>query len=181
MSKTMNGVLSLLDEEHTTLVQDIWDYLDETCGLSVQSFPHFSWQIAEEYDFDGLGKKLAELTSHLPPFTIRTAGIGIFTGESPVVFIPIVKDRSLLELHKKIWEETFPFGKGVSNHYAPENWIPHITLASKDVDPDTLINMVNFLVPRDINWEITIDHYAIGCQSPEGVSEITTKYQLTGK
>ena len=180
----MNGVIALLDDKHTILVQDLWKILEDECGFSeglITPFPHFSWQIAEEYDFNGLGKKLVELTSQLPPFTIRTAGIGVFTGKSPVVFIPIVKDPDLLELHQTIWDQISSLGKGMSDHYAPENWIPHITLASRDIAPDSLIKMIKYLGPLKIEWEIGIDRFALGCQSPQGVSKINETYTLSGK
>ncbi len=180
----MDGVIALLDEEHTILVQELWKNLENESGLSaglITPFPHFSWQVAEEYDFKGLGEKLVELTSQLPPFTIRTTGIGVFTGKSPVIFIPIIKDPGLLELHQKIWDDTVQFAKRISDHYTPENWIPHITLASRGIDSEILEKMIRVLSPHELNWEIGIDRFAIGCQSEEGVSEITETYQLTGK
>jgi len=180
----MDGLIALLDEKHTRLVQDLWLNLEDQCGLSerlITPFPHFTWQVAQGYDYKNMGEKITELTSNLSSFFVKTAGIGVFTGEMPVVFITIVKTPELLSLHQKVWSAIHPFGNGVSDHYSPENWIPHITLASKNLSTDTLLKIFRFLGSQKIYWEIPIHQFAIGCQSDEGASVITETYPLKGK
>ena len=97
------------------------------------------------------------------------------------MFIAIEKDAYLLDLHKEIWDLAFPFGKGVSDHYTPKNWIPHVTLASRDINPDSLVKMLKFLGHRDTDWTIEISRFSLGRQPPDDVSELIETYNLTGK
>jgi hypothetical protein len=48
----MHGLVSLLDSNHFGMVEEFWLRLEKECGLSgvkVTPYPHFSWQIAQDY------------------------------------------------------------------------------------------------------------------------------------
>jgi 2'-5' RNA ligase len=177
----MHGIVALLDDEHTARIEALWDELHKSCGLrciQMTPFPHFSWHIAEKYDFDQLAEKLAFIAQQTAPFTIRTAGLGVFTGENPVVFIAIVKDSHLLETHQYLWEETQTMGSGVSPLYAPDQWMPHITLANRDVTDDNLPCIFSALGGRAFTWEIQVNRFALGYQSNDAPGEITQTFPL---
>src|SRR5574341_368100 len=98
----MNGVVSLLDIEHTRLVESLWVELENEFGLGsvyVPRIAHFSYQIAEEYDLKRLGALLEPLAQEQREFRVRTTGLGLFTGSSAVLFIPVVKNPELTHLH----------------------------------------------------------------------------------
>jgi 2'-5' RNA ligase len=141
-------------------------------------FPHFSWYIAERYNFDQLEEKLALIARETAPFNIRTAGLGMFTGENPVVYINIVKDSQLLELHQHIWLETQSMGSGISPLYAPDQWMPHITLANRDVTDDNLPCIFSTLGGRAFTWQIRVDHFALGYQENDAPGGITKTFPL---
>ncbi len=59
----MNGVVSLLDPEHSRMVEDVWAELDRTFGVRgvyITPYPHFSYQVAAAYDAARLETALAE-------------------------------------------------------------------------------------------------------------------------
>lgn len=177
----MHGIVALLDEEHTARVEALWEELHKSCGLTcvqMTPVPHFSWHIAEKYDFKQLEEKLALITRQTHPFTIRTAGLGVFMGENPVVYIQIVKDYQLLELHQHIWEETQPMGSGVNSLYAPDQWMPHITLANRDVTKNNLPCIFSALGGRAFTWEIQVNRFALGYQHDDAPGEITKIFPL---
>ena len=90
----MHGLVSLLDQEHSATVERLWAELETECGLTgikVTPFAHFSWLIAEDFDWERLGEALAEIAIATKPFIIRTTGLALFTGEHPVVYIPVVE------------------------------------------------------------------------------------------
>jgi hypothetical protein len=94
----MYAIVSLLDEHHYNRIENLWHDLEVECGLSgvtLTPLPHFSWHIANEYDYRRLEASLQELAANTQPFSVRTTGLGLFTGASPVLFIPIVKDSTL--------------------------------------------------------------------------------------
>ena len=113
----MNGIASLLDRPATTRVAIIWQELEARCGLlgvKTTPFPHVSWQVTEAYELPLLEKVLGSFTRQVQPFTIHTTGLGLFTGENPILYISILKDEPLnafpfLGLGKNKWECCSPF------------------------------------------------------------------------
>ncbi len=166
----MHGIVSVLDDQHFSLVESIWGELEEDCGLvgvKMTPLPHFSWQIAEAYELEKTKETLRHVCRRLDPFLIHTGGLGLFTGSEPVLYIPIIKDTHLLNLHRSIWEQTKISVMGASPYYSPDQWLPHITLAYGDVTQEKLACAMGKLSDRPFNWEISINHLALVYQ-PEG-------------
>ena len=77
----MHGIVSLLDKTHYFLIEEIWQELQSEFGVQgvhVTPYPHFSYQVAKQYDFKALETLLQDFTSHEVSFQVRTAGLGIF-------------------------------------------------------------------------------------------------------
>jgi hypothetical protein len=166
----MQGIVSQLDHEHTRAVQDLWAGLEKQFGLhGVQEFPypHISYAIIDGHDPDAVLRRMEKLVSQLHPFTIRTAGIGIFNKPAPVVYLPVVRSPELARLHRLVWR-TFPLKAASAGFYAVEHWIPHITLASGDLDDKLLPEVTAFLAGYDLHWEVLIDNLAFAVQVGEG-------------
>ncbi|MGV3586387.1 MAG: 2'-5' RNA ligase family protein [Adhaeribacter sp.] len=86
----MLAVVSLLDEEHSQKVKSLIDQIDEHFGLTgvqMTPFPHITWLLTEIQDNDEalLQQCLQQTAAVAAPFTIQTTGLGIFTGEHPVL------------------------------------------------------------------------------------------------
>ena len=179
----MHGLVSLLPAPYYEQVLALWRELEDEIslhGIRVTPHPHFSWQIAREYQLEELEGIIRRLAGSIAPFTVRTTGIGLFSGPRPVIYISVVKDKTLLNLHEQIWGTTQPAGQGVSLHYSPQSWMPHISLAYEDLDADNLPRAVNKLAFRSFNWEMTIDNIAL-VYEPEGqTGGLHFRYELTG-
>ena len=161
----MHGVVSLLDDEHYALVEDIWDELSRTFGVSgvyVTPFPHFSYEVAEGYDVKTAENFLQELAARTRPFRIRTVGLGIFTLSAPVLYMPLVRSPALSALHREIWDGITPTEPGaVTQYYEPERWVPHLTLAHRDIDRDKLAEIVRYLSGKNLHWEMTVNNLSV--------------------
>ncbi len=158
----MQGVVTLLDDQHYARVHAIWEELCQKFdvrGMYVTSYPHFSHQVAEQYDEQECDHFLRRLAARTRPFRIRTAGLGIFTVANPILYVPIVRSPQLSELHRELWEGIHQSTPGaVSHYYQPEMWVPHITLAHGDIDQDKLAEIVRRLSARNFHWEITVNN-----------------------
>jgi 2'-5' RNA ligase len=166
----MHGLVSILPPPYFQQVESLWQELEERHGLQgirITPLPHFSWQIAGQYDFDRLETILRSIAAHTPPFVVRTTGLGLFTGIRPVLFIPVTKNASLIKLHTEIWEQTQPAAEGLSNYYDPEHWMPHISLAYEDFEAQNIGSLMQALTFRTYNWEMAIDNIAL-IYEPEG-------------
>ena len=159
----MQAVVSLLDDHHTQLTEALWRELETQFGLRgvyATPHPHFSYHVAHSYDLDSLVPRLDRLLHATPPFQVRTTGLGVFTGKSPVLYIPIVRSPAVTQFHRALWSELAACASGSLAYYDPEQWLPHITLGSGDIQKDLLAEAVRLLGERDFNWTITVDNLA---------------------
>jgi len=179
----MHGLVSLLDSKHHQHVESLWQLLEEECGLTgirVTPFPHFSWLIASDFDWPALENSLREIASLTSPFTVHTAGLGLFSGPNPVVFIPVVRTAELSAFHQQVWESIQPFGIEISPLYSPASWVPHITLAYTDVTPANISCVMQTLAFQTYNWRIRVDNISF-VNEPDGhVGQVRYKFELKG-
>lgn len=178
----MQGVASILDEQHSDKVEALWSELEREFGLNFAcvAYPHFTYQVTERYDLAGIESALHEIAKSVAPFKITTSGLGIFTGASPVLYIHMVRQTELSLLHDTVWAAITPFAEGVhGHHYGPPNWIPHVTLAATDLTHDTLPDAVRLLSERRFNWELTIDNIALVVNA-RGTREDWHRFPLKG-
>jgi hypothetical protein len=182
-AKYMHGLVSLLPQPQYQMVQAIWDRLaieNDLQGIRVTPYPHFSWQIAKEYDFERLQDIVGQIALKTPPIRVNTAGLGLFSGSRPVIYVSVVKNPRLTELHAAIWQNVQPAAQGLSPYYAPEAWMPHISLAYEDVTPTNIGPVMQNIAFQNFAWEMTVDNIAL-IYEPEGqVGALKFQIQLTG-
>jgi 2'-5' RNA ligase len=162
----LHGVVSLLDDQHYALVENLWDELETEYAIRSHyqtPFPHFSYHVAEEYDTDLVESILPRVTSRCDTFRVRTAGLGIFSGDHPVLYLPVVRSPALSALHQKLWHELAEASAGTVEYYHPEWWMPHITLAGGEALKDHLPDIVRVLSARSFDWEIEVDNLSLIC------------------
>lgn len=160
----MQGVVSLLDDRHTQIVHNIWQELKTKCGIAgtqVPEFPHFSYHVAESYDEEPLRLLLKNITARQKTFKVKTTGLGIFNGGTPVLFIPVVRDPSLTLLHQSIYPALSATTNTSQSYYEPQSWMPHITLAQGDLTPQNLPEVICLLNDRNFAWEIEINNLTL--------------------
>ncbi len=160
----MHGIVSLLDSKQNQLVEEIWAELEREFsvqGVYITPYPHFSYHVAQAYDIDKIAPVLQRITSNITTFNVKTSGLGVFTGTSPVLYIPVVRSLELTQLHEELWQEISPVSSGVQEYYNPDQWMPHITIGFGDISKDKLSQMISLLAERDFNWEITVNNIAL--------------------
>jgi 2'-5' RNA ligase len=177
----MHGLVSLLPSPFYTQVESLWRELERDFGLSgiqVTPYPHFSWQIAEDYDFERLETIVQEVAREIAPFVVRTTGLALFTGPSPVIYVPVVKTARMVELHALLWERTAAASQDRSALYAPENWMPHISVAYEDVDRENIGPVIERLAFQTFNWEMTVENVALICEPTGEIGGLQFKCDL---
>ncbi len=108
----MYAIASLLDSVSAYAVRGLWSRFETHCGLTgikTTPLPHFSWLGAQEVQVGRVESVLSHIARQLRPFVARGAGLGIFTGPMPVLYVPLVKDAVIMEAHRRIWEGVLPF------------------------------------------------------------------------
>jgi len=160
----MQAIATLLNRNADEKTTKMWQDLEKTCGLSgikIPQDPHFSWFVAEKFDEPGLKNEFLDISLQLTEFEISANGIGLFTGEKPILYIPIVKTRKLLELHEEIWRLLSPLGVKLSAFYQPEHWIPHITITSDDASLANINCIIETILHLPLTMTIPVNNLAL--------------------
>lgn len=161
----VTALVTVLDGPYGSEIRNLWNWFQVECGapnnLAANPIPHFSWQGAESYrsaDLDEVVLRLAETTR---PFTVRTSGIGLFTGTSLVIYLGLVKNEPLANLHARLWEQTHGLSIHPNPYYHPDRWMPHITLAIDPLSDRSVTCMMRKVAFLAFDWEIPVDHFAV--------------------
>lgn len=179
----MHGIVSLLPSPFYEKVEEIWKRLEKESGISgikVTPYPHFSWQIANNYDFIKLEKIMKEVAYGSKPFMVHTAGLGIFTGEKPIVFIPVIKTKQLIDFQSKIWELTQNIVHEVCEFYNPSHWMPHISLAYEDVNEKNLCKAIKELSFKTYNWSFYVNNLSLICEANGDIGDLKLNFPFMG-
>ena len=177
----MHGFVSLLDNIHYSIVEDLWKELEEQFGLTgikVTPYPHFSWQVAEEYNLDKIENLMQNLSKKLKPFKIKTTGLGIFAGENIILYITVTINRELLTYHEKIFNHFKGITHGIVQYYTPNNWVPHISLAYTDLTQDNIGEVVKYLSLKNYHWDIKINNIAFIYEPTGSIGELLYQVKL---
>jgi len=180
----MHGIVSLLDEKHDQIVKSIWDELEAECGLKgirETPFPHFSWQVADGYQEEGIEDILKELAEEIKPFKINAVGVGIFSGNTgvlPVIYVPVLRQQVLNLNHRLVWKKLECCAINPKKLYHAYNWMPHITLAYKDVTAEKLNCAGKLLGFREINWKIPIDNISYAYIDEGETGKLKYRFEL---
>lgn len=180
----MYGVVSLLDEATNEKIEAIWEDFQRGLGVhgvSQTPIPHVSYHVASKYNLSRLEENLDLLVQQITSFSIRTNGLGVFTGEQPVLYIPVIRENEFASVQRRMYEIANKLTRDGNDYYIPGNWTPHITLAHKDFDLKMLASAIYLLCARDFVWEIKIDNLAIigGEDDPNKPHEVLTIFPFT--
>lgn len=91
--------------------------------------PHMTLFLSETMDRSALRKAFQPLAAKTQPFPMAFAALGIFPGESDVVFLSPIVNQALLDLHAAFWRAAETHVHAIPAYYSPGQWVPHVTLA----------------------------------------------------
>jgi 2'-5' RNA ligase len=177
----LHGIVSLLPDQHYEQVKQIWQALEDECGIPVvetMPFPHFSWLIGTGFDWQALEYAIEEIASDTAPIAISTNGIGVFSGINPVIYMPLARNDQLNALHHRIWDAVQLIGVNLSPYYAPENWIPHISLAVQGVNPETISCAMKKLAFDPLRWQFDVDNISFIRRTDEVPEEVHYRFNF---
>lgn len=167
------SIVSYLDDSATQEVRKLQQTMSEITGsrASLDSWqPHITLgdgiEVAE-LELDKVIKEMQRLAGSIHKFSLTISGFGyldsrpIGTDEvsTPyVIFINVAVKDELARLVKRIGE--------VTEHYRawykmPHPYLPHITLAFRDLSESGYLNGMNFLSNKEVRIVSNIDHIAL--------------------
>jgi len=179
----MAASASLLDDEHAAKVVGLWELLQRELGLEavfISPAPHFSYQTSRDFDLAMLERVVSDVAATARPLRIRTAGLGVFAGDRPTLYLPIVRTPELTKLHLALWSAGAMATEVPLPEYHPASWIPHVTLAQGDLTPELLPAAVRLLNETDLAWETEVDNLAIVRGRGDRPQEVSGRFRLGG-
>jgi 2'-5' RNA ligase len=96
--------------------------------------PHITFQGGRCGDLAGVERSLSDWVLALLPFEVVIKGLGYFEGASPVVYLRVVNTEVLATVNREVNRILACHCDSMADECAPENWIPHVTLAMGDLD-----------------------------------------------
>ena len=175
------GILTILNESRNPDLYKTWKWLEESCQLPVEyltPIPHITWHVASSYALTGLKSILSRWAVHKRPIVAQASGLGIFTGPTPVIYVRVFKDQRLINFQRRLWKAVIGTAVEPSAYYAPDAWMPHITLAYGEIPPDRLGCAVQALAYQVIRFKFTVDHIALGYLHDDNTWGIESEYFL---
>ena len=160
----MQAIVSALDDPHREMVENIWGELKAVFGLQGvvgNTQPHVTYHVAESYDAARIGDALAGVARAMRPFAIETHGLGVFRGDETVLYLHVSPSLPLAAMHGAVWDAATPIATGPKPVYGAATWVPHITLASGDLNADALPLALQFLNRRVYRWTIAITNVCL--------------------
>lgn len=159
----------------------MWDELERELGLTGvrhTPWPHFSYQVGD-YDTARINHALERVAQTMSPFPVATAGLAAFTGAGPVLYVPVVRTAELSLRQQHLWDAIGDACTWAVDYYKPSNWVPHVTLAEKDLNDERLSLAMRLLSGRRLQWTIDIDN--LGFIDGTGAKqELTARFKLRG-
>ena len=160
----MLAITSLLSPPHVSRINTIIQRLEEKFGLDdVQATldPHLTYQLAGVKKLSVLKRVLAGVAASTEPFSAFTTGLGVFPGERPVIYIPVLRSDALNALHRRILAATAPLCLRTDKFSGPDCWMPHVSLALHDTTPALVGPVLTYLNRETYNLQLSIDNLAI--------------------
>jgi len=179
----MYAIISEIDKQSSEKVTQIWHKLCDACGLEAIytiPIPHFTWLISEEMDLDQARSIFVSKIPQIPGISTYTFGLGIFSGENPVLFLPMVKTIEMIQLHQDIWDRLGPHCGNLNMYYSPSFWMPHITLALKDLNKDNLACAVNAFAFKQVELSVTMLSVCLAELEDKKIGKILQRIPVKG-
>ena len=178
----MQALVSTFPKPFEDQILALWQDLKEKFGsryIENTTVPHFTWHICDTYDLKAVTPLLERIAAEVEPFEIFVEGVGSFISQAPVVYLKIKPNPPLVKLHSRLWLELLPYAHEPNMLYSPSMWHPHITLALQDLGTEQLEAVLAYVRAQEISWHITIDHYSVLTQSPDGAISLIKHFQFT--
>jgi len=128
----------------------------------IWKYPHITWHSAEDYQLPILKKILQDLSTSWERTKIRVTGIGMFTGKTRVLYLPVIKTSSLVQMHKQVFKVSKPISTQPSRYFQPDIWIPHITIISNPDEQRSIPDAIHVLSEMKVDFEVEINNLALG-------------------
>ena len=129
------AIVCRLEEEWARLFRHVAEELAalSTSGQVAPGAPHISLQVVEGRLSQAAVDALRASLKKQEPLDVYFRGVGRFYFPRPVIYVTVVRNRSLERLHRRVRRALRPFGLQADRLYGRRQWVPHLSLVLDDV------------------------------------------------
>lgn len=179
----MPGVIALLPEPFAARVETLWETMERDFGVPrgyPGAVPHTTFHLGSHDIETGADEVVRRVAARTDPFTVFSSGLGTFGGAVPVLHIMVARSPAAASLAEALERELAAAGyPSTDPYFAPEKWIPHITIAHRNLAGIELGPLLAWLVRQDLAWEIPLTALCIARET-EKSAEILGTFPLGG-
>lgn len=128
---------------------------------SPQDYFHFSWMVCEGMNQEEIFTSLKYIAGQKSSFTIQSGGIGIFPGNIPAITYVLSRSPEMTEMHSMLWNNCVKHVDRINTKYAPDCWIPHITLLHQGLESRKYCEFLEKSVDSEISFEIKVNNLSV--------------------
>jgi 2'-5' RNA ligase len=154
------SILALqLQDPAAGMVRQWWDILERELGISGVRrvpFPHLTLFGFDGLEYPTIQKTMEDFSGSTVPLTLHSVGLGMFLKPMPVIYTPVIRNPALSDLHRHLWDIVSGLGGNMYGLYAPDRWIPHMTLAQFDLTRDNHLPVLERLMELDLQLEFEV-------------------------
>ena len=185
MAGQIYAVVSLLGDEARAEATAIWDQLQEKYGAHAAREaidPHVTYLVGETPAAEQFAACIAEEIAVTEPFSIQLDGYGMFPGPPPVLFLRIVRSAALSTLFERVTTAAERAGIRIWPNYTSQTWVPHCTLALRDLPLAALPTALDDLARRRLRVRTMVLELRLAVvRQPLSESAYITTFPLAGR
>ncbi|GBF11112.1 2'-5' RNA ligase family protein [Tepidibacillus infernus] len=136
--------------------------------------PHIT--IKEAFEIENINEAIQyieNITSQIPPFTLKLSKVGTFLPISPVVYVGFEKNPVIYELQEKL-------NADILKRPLKHQFIPHMTIA-QDLHEQEIHDVYGRLKLENLNKSILVDRIHLCYQIENQSWTVYQTFLLTGK
>lgn len=169
------GAAFIFDRESEAAMREVWRVVARAGGsntmLGLDYPPHLTLLMAERLDFERTRGGFMHLAAATRPLEIALSGLGIFPGQSGVLYLAPVVTRELLDLHACYYSLVSQYADPPTEYYRTETWVPHITVGY-GLTPEAIGAAVQALMSVQLPKKACIAGLTMGCFNIGGQSDL---------
>lgn len=179
----MYAIISEIDPQANLKLDKLRTECLSACNLEIPRLRwpfHLTWQSAESYRLPEIEKRVQMIARMFAPVELNVDGIGIFTGEDPVLYLTITRTPALTALNQTLWESLLPFAEGMNPLFSPDDWVPHVSFIYGEAKASKAIScVVEQLIPLQMGMTLKIEAISL-VYDQEDKNGLAFQYPLTG-
>lgn len=168
------SIAGVLDDDSDAFIRNLWQLINDELGIEhqfVNAIPHITHIQARQVHTREVREALTRFAKATAPYTVRTAGLGIFTGEKTAIYIPVVRNPLITAVQNTLIEALDGSIDDIPQTHFIDYWIPHITLLLPDMIGDRLQEAIQLLSTQDFTREMMVTGFVLLGDDPDDERE----------